>query len=79
MSTVGCTKDEIEVNDSLQMKPNLYTQTVIARYLRSKSQSFKIKVANVATQKGSTDCGLYAIVMMTSLAYNENPVTIIYN
>ena len=74
VSTVGCTKDKIEVYDSLQMKPNLYTQTAIAQYLRS--QSFKIKVA---TQKGSTDCGLYAIVMMTSLAYNENPVTIIYN
>ena len=56
VSTVGCTKDEIEVYDSLQMKPNLYTQTVIAQYLRSQSQSFKIKVANVATQKGSTDC-----------------------
>ena len=76
VSIVGCTKDEIEVYDSLQMKLNLYTQTVIARYLRSQSQSFKIKVA---TQKGSTDCGLYAIAMMTSLAYNENPVTIIYN
>ena len=79
VSTVGCKKDEIEVYDSLQMQPNLYTRTVIAQYLRSQSHSFKIKVANVATQKGSTDCGLYAIAMMTSLAYNENPSNLIYN
>lgn len=79
VSTVGCTKDQVEVYDSLQMKPNLYRQTVIARYLKSQSHSFKIKVANVAIQKGSTDCGLYAIAMMTSIAHNDNPVNLIYN
>jgi len=48
---------------------SLDMQTVIARYLRSLSQSLRIKVINVALQKGSTDCGLYAIAMMTSTAY----------
>ena len=39
ISTVGCAEDEIELYDSLQQKPSLDTQTVIARYLRSSSQS----------------------------------------
>ena len=79
VSTFGCTEDHVEVYDSLQMKPTLYIQTVIARYLKSQSHAFKIKVANVATQKGSTDCSLYAIAMMTSITHNDNPVNLIYN
>ena len=40
--------------------------------------SIRIKVANVATQKGNLDCGLNAIVVMTSVAHN-NPVNVVYN
>ena len=42
-------------------------------------KSVKIKVINVATQKGNTDCGLYAVAMMTSIAYKEAPVNVIYS
>ena len=59
----------------------LKTQTVIAKYIRSQSKSVKIKVINVATQKGNTDCGLYAVAMMTSImiAYKEDPVNVVYS
>jgi len=30
-------------------------------------------------QKGSTDCGLFAIAVMTSLAHKEDPSTIKYD
>ena len=30
-------------------------------------------------QKGSTDCGLYAIAMMTSIAYKEDSIHVVYN
>ena len=59
------------------MKPDLCMQTVFARY--QKSQSFKIKVANVTTQKGSIDCGLYAIPMVATITYRENPIDNIFN
>ena len=39
VSTVGCPEGEIDLYDSLQQKPSLDTQTVIARYLRSSSPS----------------------------------------
>ena len=79
ISTVNCAEGEVEVYDSLQLSPDLHTQTVIAKYLKSKLHSIRIKVANVATQKGSSDCGLYCIAMMTSLANNDDPVNVVYN
>lgn len=35
-------------------------------------------IVSVGKQKGSTECGLYAIAIATSLAHNIDPVTIIY-
>ena len=79
ISTIGCGKGEVELYDSLQQTPRLCTQTVIARYLKSPSNTIKIKLVNVALQKGSTDCGLYAIAMMTSIAHKEDPAYVIYD
>jgi len=79
LSTVGCPEGEIDLYDSLQQKPSSDTQTVIARYLRSSSPSIRIKLINVALQKGSTDCGLYAIAMMTSIAFEQDPEYIVYD
>jgi len=42
-------------------------------------RSFINKVANVAGQRGSADCGLYAIAIMTTLASNENPTEVLYS
>ena len=52
---------------------------MIARYLRSQVHVIRIRVANVALQKGSSDCGLYVIAMMTSLAYDDDPITQLYS
>ena len=79
MSTVGCGESEVDLYDSLQCSPSAETQTVIAKYIRSQSESVKIKVINVATQKGKTDYGLYAVAMMTSIAYKEDPVNVVYS
>ena len=79
MSTIGCGEGEVNLYDSLQCLPSVETQTVIAKYIRSQSKSVKIKVVNVARQEGNTDCGLYAVAMMTSIAYKEDPVTVVYS
>ena len=71
ISTKGCISGEVELYDSLQQRPSLATQKVIARYLKSPLKSIRIEVINVALQKGSVDCGLYAIAMMTSTAQLE--------
>ncbi len=38
-------------------------------------KSFQLRVESMATQKqaGVTDCGLYAIAICTSLAFQQNP------
>ena len=79
LSTVSWADGEIKIYDSLQLTPTGHTQKVIARYLKSKLPSITIKVVNVAKQEGASDCGLYAITMMTSIANNDNPVNVIYN
>ena len=79
LSTVGCADGEIEIYDSLRLTPTAHTQKVIAWHLKSKLPSITIKVVNVAKQEGALDCGLYAIVLMTSIANNDDPVNVIYN
>jgi len=51
--------------------------TCMIPYNAHQAKSVKLKVINAATQKGNTDCGLYAVAMMTSITYKEDQVNII--
>ena len=79
LSTLSCKENEIEVYDTLQNFPSLETQTIICRYMKSKASSVTIKLANLAAQKGSSDCGLYAIAILTTLAFGNDPTKIVYH
>ena len=78
-STLSCKENEIEEYDTLQNFPSLETQIIICRYMKSKGSSVTIKLANLATQKGSLDCELYAIAIMTTLALGNDPTKIVYH
>ena len=56
------------------------TDEVIAQLLTASSKCFKITVniMSIGKQTGSTDCGLYAVAIATSIAYNIDPGTIIF-
>ena len=77
ISTMGCKRDEIEIYDSLQTTLTVQSETIIARYLHSKSSYIIMKYINVAAQSGSTECGLYAIAIMTALAHGQDPALFI--
>ena len=47
----------------------LETETVITRYLHSESLRTVKKFVNIAMQIGSTECGLYAVAVMTALEF----------
>ena len=47
--------------------------------MKSKSSSVTIKLANLATQKGSSDCELYAIAIVTTLVLGNDPTKIVYH
>ena len=65
LSMLSCKENEIEVHDTLQNFPSLETQIIICQYMKSEASSVTIKMANLAAQKGSFDCGLYAIAILT--------------
>ena len=73
VSTIGCDKEEVNVYDSLYPSINDNTETIIACFLHTKALNIKINIMNVAKQKGSTDCELYAIAILFSLAFGSDP------
>ena len=79
ISTVGCKGDNIEIYDSLQTTLALETETVIARYLHSESSQIVMKFVKIATQIGNTECGLYAIAIMTALAFGQDPALLVFD
>ena len=80
VSTIGCDKDEVNVFDSLN-PPSVddNTETIIASLLFTRSANIKINMMNVARQKGSTDCGLYAVAILTCLAFGIDPTKLIFD
>jgi len=79
VSTIGCSKEEVNVYDSLYPSTNDDTKTIIARSVFTRSTNIKINMMNVAKQKGSTDCGLYAIATLTCLAFGNDPTEVIFD
>ena len=79
ISTIDCKRDEIEIYDSLQTTLSLESETVIARYLHSKSPHIVMKFVNIAMQSGSTECGLYAIAITTALAFGQDPAQLVFD
>ena len=79
ISTMGCKKHNIEIYDSLQTTLSLESETVIARYLHCKSPHIVMKFVNIAMQSGSTECGLYAVAVMTALAFGQDPAVLVFH
>ena len=79
LSTLSCKENEVEVYNTLQSLPNVETQIIIGRYMKSKSSFIIIKLVNLALQKGSSDCGLYTIAILTTLAFGNDPAKHVYH
>ena len=65
--------------DSLYPSINDNTETIIARLLFTKSANIKINMMDVAKQKGSTDCGLYAVAILIHLAFGNDPTSVSFD
>ena len=77
VSTMGCKEDTIKLYDSLcNSTIGSETINIIASLFRFKTQSFTVKVMDIARQVGLQDCGLYAIAFMISLSHKEDPTVI---
>ena len=80
VSNVLSSPGVVEVYDS---KPNCSVGAVlhrqVAKLLRTAEKSFELKYIDVQRQRGSSDCGLYAIANATTLCYGGDPHITSYN
>ena len=77
VSTKGCPAGEVNVYDTIFDKLDYETRDIIKRMFSVKTCS-KINIVPVQKQNGSKDCGVFAIAIMTSIAYSEDPRNVTY-
>ena len=69
--------EHVEAYDSLNAtKVSEQTLKLINRYHGS---SCTVKLMNMQQQKGSKDCGLFAIATATSICYGDDPTMLVYS
>ena len=73
MSTLSCSLGEVKVYDSLFYYCDEETEYVIANLFQCGPSKVAVKVAHSQKQKGSSDCGLFAIAFATAVAHGINP------
>ena len=80
ISTVGCKPSSIKIYDSLLAGGvSRHTQKLIADLMQCKSKAITIEYVDVQEQKGSNDCGLFAIAFVTSICNGVDPVSQLYD
>ena len=78
ISTLNCEKDIVHYYDSAYSSISLLTQQVIVNLLKP-TGSLTVKIKNVCKQKGSIDCGLYALAFCSDLAHGHKPCLRVYS
>lgn len=73
MSTIGCKPSEVFMYDSMYSGASECVQCQIATLLASPSSHITLKFMDVQMQSGTYDCGLFAVVFATALAFGYNP------
>ena len=77
VTTKWCQRNKVSVYDTLFDKLDCETKGVIKKMFALK-RAGGIVMIPVQKQQGSKDCGLFAIAIMASLAFNENPSCVLY-
>ena len=80
LSTVGCKQSTIKVFDSLQGGglPK-HTMKLVADLMQCQDKQITLEFVDVQEQRGSSDCGLFAIAFITSVCCGVDPATLNYN
>ena len=78
ISTLNSEKDVVHYYNSAYSSISLVTQQVIVNLLEP-TGSLTVKIKNVCEQKGSIDCGLYALEFCSDLAHGYNPCLRVYS
>ena len=74
LSTVGCQKACIKIFDCNGGKElPKSTLKLISALLQAQENQFSVEVVDVQMQEGSHDCGLFAVVYITSICNGQDP------
>ena len=69
-------ENQVSLYDSAYTSVSTDTFQVVAKLVQCAEPSFKIEVMNISKQSGAVDCSLYAITVLTSLAFGQDPTTL---
>ena len=73
-----CKPGQVNIYDSMFNKLDAETRTIVKQMFGLKKAD-DISMVAMQCQKGSKDCGLFAIAVITSLAFGEDPSTVSYD
>ena len=76
-STIFARKGCVNIYDTLFARLDSETRTTIKRMFTLKSVE-GLNMVDMQCQKGASDCGLFAIAVMTSLLFSEDPAKVTY-
>ena len=72
-TSINCTIGEVRVYNSIFQHCDEEAKCVISNLFQCGPKKLSIKVARSQKQKGSNDCGLFAIAFATAIAFGINP------
>ena len=72
-STVNSAPSEVLVMDSVYKKLDQETQQTICNVFQFSASRPTIRLIKTQKQKGSKDCGVFAIAFATTIAFGHNP------
>lgn len=76
VTTFGCSKGEVTILDSLYPTAPLRVVKQVAALLKPQTPAITLNFADICQQKGSSDCGLYAVAFATALCKGFDPMTV---
>ena len=74
-STIFADDGQVNVYDSVYHAIDKETEVIIANLFGSLS----IRIVNIEKQSGGSDCGVYAIALITALAFGMDPIVLKFN
>ena len=78
VSTVGCEKGEVNWFDSLHCKPSLAVEKMIADLVQYLGNKLQVQICNVEKQIGYNDCGIFALALVTAVAFVIDPCSLYF-
>ncbi len=78
LSTIGCQQSAIRIYDSMGGRLPKATLKLVADLLQSGDKAITIEFVDVQQQRGSNDCGLFALAFIASICCGVEPSTVTY-